>query len=117
MMEAMGFRDDEKPSDFPSRDDLVKKARVISKNVRKERGIRNGYIIPRRYQVATEAVVRENEKVEYDDVPEMVCEKLGIVPGTEMEDFPLRKQFKTKVNTVKAALRKERADAKYKMPG
>lgn len=99
--ELMGIRDEEKPSDFPSLEELFRKTNTLSKNVRNERGLRNLYFTPHRYEVVVEAVVRENEKVRHDNVPILEYDKLIIVPETEEEDFPLQKQFKTKMKALR----------------
>lgn len=61
VMDTMGLRMEDKPADFPKNEELLRKTLNLSKNVRKERGLRNVYVMPQRYKVALEAVVPENE--------------------------------------------------------
>lgn len=115
--EVLGIAEGDEPDGFPSLEQLVKRCCILEKNLRKERGLLGGYGMPKHYADLLQVIVRDNEKMEHDQVPIELCRRMGIEPGTEEEDFPLRKQIKSKVNAIRTQLRKERVAAKYKIPG
>lgn len=62
--EPLGIEEREIPDDLHTNDRLMKKAGTIKGNVRKEIGILSGYVIPTRYAVTIEPIVRGNAKLE-----------------------------------------------------
>lgn len=105
----------EEPEDQPSQDDMIRKLNSMKANIRKERDLLSAYMMPKRYAVVLEGIVRENGKIEQEDIAQTLCQKFGIDLGTEKEDFPSVAQLNKKVNAARTQLRKESSDAKYKM--